>query len=187
MPRTVDSAFDQFRRNTVDLEPNDSDTAKSSRGYLYDQLQELHRSHPYPPRMFGFVPYGSFARKTKVRPLDDIDFLAQLDGTGLSVQPSSSYLYGLWPNNDRAPLAEFKDTAGWISSIRILNRIRDGLANVPHYKKAELRRSQEVVCLTLKSYPWTFDITPAIRVDNRHSSRIPTTRGESACHNLKGS
>lgn len=162
MPRTVQASIDWFRREVVDLDSGQSDRAKTSREYLFEQLRGLRHEYPYPPRMFGFVPYGSFARKTKVRPLDDIDFLAQLDGSGLRVSNFGHTFY-LHADNT-APLAEFADSNRAVNSIRVVNRIRDGLGTVANYKKAEIRRNQEVVALSLASYPWTFDIAPAVSV-----------------------
>lgn len=162
MPRTVQASFDWFRREVVDRDSGQSDRAKTSREYLFEQLRGLRHEYPYPPRLFGFVPYGSFARKTKVRPLDDIDFLAQLDGSGLLVSNFGHTFY--LHSEHTAPLSEFADASRAVNSIRVLDRIRDGLDTVANYNKAEIRRNQEVVALSLASYPWTFDIAPAVAV-----------------------
>jgi hypothetical protein len=76
MPYTVWGAFDTFRKNTVDLVADEVSRALVSRDYLIDQIKTLARTDATFPRTSGdAIPYGSFARKTKIRPLDDIDLL----------------------------------------------------------------------------------------------------------------
>jgi hypothetical protein len=168
MARTVWGAFNEFRRDVVDLDPEQAKTARASRDYLYEQMKWLERNYGTFPRSYKFVPYGSFSRKTKIRPLDDIDFLVVLDGTGV-YESQNGYTSYLVLQDAASNFAPFKDDIGCVSSIRVLNRIRSGLESVGNYRKAEVRRNQEVVSLTLSSHPWTFDIAPAIEIVDRWS------------------
>ena len=78
---TTAHAFDQFRQNQVDLNPEKAKKARRSRDYLEEQLVELKNDEAdFPPLTGEFKPFGSFARRTKVRPLDDVDMLAMLNG-----------------------------------------------------------------------------------------------------------
>src|SRR5262249_25965024 len=108
---------------------------------------------------------GSFSRKAKIRPLDDIDFFTVLDGTGVR-EHQYGYDSFLAVQDNANDLARFRDDNGYVSSIRVLNRIKAGLGSIGNYAKAEVRRNQEVVSLTLASYPWTFDIAPALAFEN---------------------
>lgn len=168
MPRSVGGAFTEFRRDTVDLDPEEARRARASRDYLYGQMKWLENNHGAFPRSSGFVPYGSFSRKAKIRPLDDIDFMVVLDGGGVW---ESGFRYGsrLVVQDPNCNLAAYLDNAGCVSSIRLLNRIRSGLESVGNYRRAEIRRNQEVVSLSLSSYPWTFDIAPAVEVADQWS------------------
>jgi hypothetical protein len=83
MARTVWGAFSEFRRDAVDLDPDQTDQARASRDYLYEQMDYLDRTDRTFPTLLRYVPYGSFSRKAKIRPLDDIDFFAVLDGAGV--------------------------------------------------------------------------------------------------------
>ena len=96
---TSAQAFEQFRSEKVDLEPVDVDKARRSRDYLKDQLVRINNGDSSFPRLTGeFMAYGSFARKTKVRPLDDLDMLVMLQGQSTLVQQASwdayTYLVG---------------------------------------------------------------------------------------------
>lgn len=175
MARTVWGAFNSFRQNTVDLDPEVSDKARSSRNYLYDQLKARDKDDPGFPKLadyyIPFIPFGSFARKTKIRPLDDIDILMLLDGTGTSARQSSNALgisnpYDYWLKIDKtdAPLARYPDGVGYVNSTKVLNSIKSSLASVPNYGKADITKNGSAVVLNLTSYPWAFDIVPAVEV-----------------------
>lgn len=161
MARTAGGAFSEFRREKVDLDPDETNQARASRDYLYEQMNYLDRTNSDFPSLLRYVPYGSFSRKAKIRPLDDIDFFAVLDGAGVREQQYGYDSY-LAVQDNACDLARFRDDNGYVSSIRVLNRIRSGLGSIGNYAKAEVRRNQEVVSLTLASYPWTFDIAPAL-------------------------
>ena len=83
MPYTVNSCFEKFRSEVVDLDSTRSATALVSRNNLMtniDRLSEKGRIPVlYPERHIAF---GSFARKTKISPLDDIDLMIAIHGQG---------------------------------------------------------------------------------------------------------
>ena len=72
MPYTVNTSFDAYRSSTVDLDPNDVAIARKSRDYLVDQIKTVaDKDASFPKTNGNNKAYGSFARSTKVRPLDD--------------------------------------------------------------------------------------------------------------------
>jgi len=175
MPRTVGGAFEQFRRDVVDLDPNDTNIARRSRKYLFDQIEILAKNNSDFPKLTSgspFISFGSFARKTKIKPLDDIDFLVILNGTYIApeiidfsntqklkfIRPSISFV-GTRPSMTLEPLA---DRNGYINSTTVLNKIKFYLSSVTNYEKAEISRNWEAVTLKLNSYTWNYDIVPAI-------------------------
>lgn len=175
MATSVEGAFGEFRRDHVDLDPNDAATARSSRDYLQKQLIALAARDTTFPRMRGeFVASGSFARHTKIRPLDDIDFFAVMNAEGATEVASSSTAgtYWLKPGNNTQALSQLTDSFGYISSTRVMNKFKAGLTAVPSYSKAEVKRDGEAVRLQLLSYTWNFDIVPALAV---HDSQGTTT------------
>lgn len=169
MAYTVWGAFDWFRKIVVDLEAGEVKKARASRNYLCDQLKMVEQNDSSFPRLTGFpIPFGSFARSTKIRPLNDIDILILLNGSQTEAHQSKSdqYEYWLYIKDQTAPLAKFPDSSGYVSSIKVLNKFRDSLYKVPNYRKAEIHRMQQAVTLNLSSYPWVFDIVPAIPISN---------------------
>lgn len=84
MAKTVSSAFDEFLKDKVDLESNQTITARASRDNLINNINGFSGNDDfftiYQERNLKF---GSFARRTKIRPLDDIDLMICFSsGTG---------------------------------------------------------------------------------------------------------
>jgi len=169
VPYTVWGAFNEFREKTVDLGAETTKGARSSRDYLVDQLKAIAKNDSAFPRLIGnYLPFGSFARSTKIQPLDDIDILLPLVGTGTFSVRSSNNIYTYWLKiaSPDAPLAIFPDDHGYVNSTKILNKIKNGLSGISKYKKAEIKKNMEAVTLSLSSYEWVFDIVPAVPISN---------------------
>jgi len=167
MAYTVWGAFDKFRTDIVDLDPTETKTARSSRDFLLGQLKMIAQGDSQFPQMLGrYIPFGSFARGTKTRPLNDIDLLIPLSGVGTRADSSTvtSYEYWLKITDSTAPLAIFPDGQGYVNSTKVLNKIKSSLSKVTYYQKAEIRKTMQAVTLNLSSYPWVFDIVPAVGV-----------------------
>ncbi|AZN40403.1 SMODS domain-containing nucleotidyltransferase [Paenibacillus albus] len=163
--KTVDKAFVQFSKNTVDLDPIAVASARSSRNWLVSQIES------FPDTVEGFpsiyleendVQMGSFSRRTKLRPLNDIDFMIVFSGQGCTYNPTWNHIdVSIDVPATATTLYNLRDDAGQLSSIKLINKVVKSLSNVPQYDKADIRRNQEAVTLKLKSYTWNFDIVPA--------------------------
>lgn len=80
MSTTVNSAFKTFLENTVRINPSISDKAKASRDYLVKEIQNLSDNYSFLQLCPTYNCYfGSFSRKTKIAPLDDIDIIIALN------------------------------------------------------------------------------------------------------------
>lgn len=170
MPFTVSSAFNRFCKDVVDLPTDTTEKARTSRDYLFQQINNLAKnSYDFPCLYSGirsFMPFGSFARKTKIRPLDDIDVLVLLSGYGTSENKLGfSAVSKLTLTEWSSPLSPFIDNSGYVNSTKILNKIKTNLFSVSNYRKAEVRKNMQVVCLNLMSYDWSFDVVPAIPIN----------------------
>ena len=181
MPRTVQAAFDVFRADTVDLDPSQTEVARKSRDYLLTQLRELSGFQPSFPKFTGGRElFGSFARNTKIRPLDDIDIMPILDAAGLTLEWSGTTAR-IKVAQPTATLATWADD-GYVNSRRVLNAIKGGLSTLSTYSNADLHRNLQAVTLKLSSYTWNFDLVPSISVLNAAGGTdyylIPDGNGE---------
>lgn len=163
MAMTVNSAFNEFNRDYVNLDWDRTKIARRSRNWLIGQLNNL------PDKVDNFpifytdrhIKFGSFARNTKIRPLDDIDLILAFSANGTTyTEPVFGTTYTLNTENGTSKLKALSDN-GVLNSRKVVNKIVSSLSKIEHYQKAEIHRRQEAVTLELDSYEWKFDIVPA--------------------------
>jgi hypothetical protein len=162
MSTTVTQAFDLFLRDFVRLDKTRSDVAKTSKNNLTTEIQKFPEDgmfltlHPNDT----FIDYGSFSRKTKIRPLDDIDLMVVLHAEGGSRNEYADYFEITVPPAAVKQLKLCHDGTTLLNSIKVINKFKEYLSKVALYEKAEIKRNMEAVTLKLKSYEWVYDIVP---------------------------
>lgn len=161
MANNVTQAFNEFLANAVRLDTGRSDTAKSSRDYLKGQILKFPDDKDFPEiHPDGVIDYGSFARKTKIRPLDDIDMMVIMHGQSgtynefydkieITVHPDARTLVSLCNANSVI-----------LNSRKVIEKFKASLGNITVYGKADIKRNMEAATLKLNSYEWIFDIVP---------------------------
>lgn len=166
MASTVISAFNEFLKNSINLDPNQTVTARSSKDWLIGQINNLPASYSSFPELVSWfhLHYGSFARRTKTRPLDDIDIMI-----GLHAHEATHNFY----TTTHATITVTKNVpnlrnlcdAGTttLNSIKVVNCFVSHLQKIHQYKNATIKRNQEAAVLSLNSYDWNFDIVPCFR------------------------
>lgn len=162
MATSVTSAFNKFLKDYVNLESGNSKKARSSRDWLVDQI------HGFPGKDYSFptlysekdIFFGSFARKTKKRPLDDIDIMICLNAQGGNYSESSNEIK-IKINESASDLKTLcYDSTNILNSRKVINKFISLLDDVPQYEKAEIKRDHEAATIKLTSYEWNFDIVP---------------------------
>lgn len=192
MATNVNSAFNEFLNNEVNISKTDSDNAKSSRDYLISQIINISKNSSFLKLSSQYNCYfGSFSRKTKICVLDDVDILLGLDGSGLVLDGNQ------WDNlsivlkddcQDRN-LINLSDSHQYyygqifkrvLNSNKVKNKLVSGLSSIQQYEKADIHARGEAVTLKLKSYTWNFDIVPAFYCDGDDNNPyyvIPNGKG----------
>lgn len=167
MPYTSVFSFNSFRSETVDLDSNDVSGARRSRDWLQNQVFQIAKNDNLMPRLAGkFMNFGSFARKTKVRPLDDVDLMIMLNGKDTQIEQDFGHTnrYRLKVTSQSAPNSYISDEEDYINSTVILNRLKKGIQSIPQYSNSSVKRNGVAVVLTLSSYDWNFDLVPTFPV-----------------------
>ncbi len=84
MAKSVNKAFDEFNSKYVNLKSERVSTARSSRDWLLEQLEKLPDKIDDFPILYSekHIKFGSFARNTKIKPLDDIDLIITFKALG---------------------------------------------------------------------------------------------------------
>ncbi|ULH15485.1 hypothetical protein MF271_16470 [Deinococcus sp. KNUC1210] len=199
MPRTIYAALSEFSSHLVDLDSLQVAQARSSRDFLRSSLIAAMNAGAGIPRMTGgMVHFGSFARRTKIRPLDDIDLMFLIDlgqvqvtasplgfldplTAQVDVRPAPVNLLDGYFHSQPAVSTRFLTSAGLFNSTVVLNEIRARLQRIHQYQNSSIARSGVAVVLNLTSSPWVFDIVPALEVqnDSGHTDyfAIPDGRG----------
>ena len=84
MALSVNDAFEEFLMNAVNLDNSVSDEAKENRAELVSALDLENDDGFFKPYKDVNFFFGSFSRKTKCRPLDDLDLMFGLSAEGNS-------------------------------------------------------------------------------------------------------
>jgi hypothetical protein len=178
----VDNAFRDFLRDYVNLEPEDTAQARSSRDWLVNQIHLLPEKHDGFPTLYSDVDihYGSFARRTKTRELDDLDMIIGISALGTTYSDFDGIVYLSVP--DGIALRNLcHNENNLLNSRRVINKFVSHLQDVPQYSSSDINRNQMAAVLNLKSYPWSFDIVPGFftspEIDGRTYYIIPNGDG----------
>ncbi|NET35909.1 MAG: nucleotidyltransferase [Cyanothece sp. SIO1E1] len=168
MAISVNSAFDEFNKAPVNLDPEQTKKARSSRDWLIKQLEGFPLKIDDFPRLYKdrHIYFGSFARNTKIRPLDDIDLILTFSADGTQYRTIEyGKAYQLIVPETAPNLRKLCNNDGTLNSIKLVNKLVLSLSKVEHYKLAKIHRRQEAATLKLSSYDWNFDIVPAFYTD----------------------
>lgn len=183
MAITVNIAFSEFMSNTVNLDADVVSNARKSRDNLLANIAEFSSKDGFFNLYDGFnVHYGSFARKTKCRELDDIDLMIGIAANGATYNSSDP-----WDNvritantNDTAQKSCVRED-GTLNSTKVVNKFKKTLEGVREYTRSNIHRNGEAVVLNLKSKEWAFDIVPCFQTVVESNGRayylIPNGKG----------
>ncbi len=183
MAKTVTEAFKEFMRDSVDLPKWIVDDARKSSGNLLSNIASFNGDSDF-LRLYQEYNecFGSFARKTKCRELDDVDLMVGLHAEGAIYDSSSEYdNVTIWANMESPAQKACANPEGTLNSRKVLERFKAKLWELSEYKKPEIHRNKEAVVLGLCSKQWTFDIVPCFKtiqeIDGRDYYLIPNGRG----------
>ena len=171
MAKTVGTAFAEFNKHYVNLIPERTTKARSSRDWLINQLTSLPNKVDDFPKLFDnmSLKFGSFARNTKILPLDDVDLILTFSADETTYTTHAyGQRYSLNVPESAKNLRKLCNDDWTLNSIKVVNKIVSALNQIEHYKKAEIHRRHEAATLQLNSYEWNFDIVPALYTDTNY-------------------
>ncbi|MBD1212655.1 MAG: nucleotidyltransferase [Dolichospermum circinale Clear-D4] len=185
MAKTVNAAFEEFLKDFVNLDSQDTKKARSSRNWLIEeQIHSFPERYLYFPTLYSEkdIYFGSFARRTKKRPLDDIDIMIALSPEGsIYYEYSTDFIQIYVPDSAYKLKRLCSDGTNKLNSIKVINKFIALLDQVPQYQPADKHRNKEAATLKLKSYDWNFDIVPCFFTASDYTGRtyylIPDGKG----------
>lgn len=165
MAKNIFDAFDEFMRNKIDLDPDVVKEARKSRDNLIENINDFDNKDFFRFYREINIQFGSFARKTKIRPLDDIDLMIGIAADGATYNGSDPW-NNVRINASKTNAAQqecINDDGITLNSTKVLNKFKTKLEKVGDYKKSEIHRNGEAVTLNLISKDWAFDIVPCFQ------------------------
>ena len=168
---TVNNAFNWFLTEKVNMAKTRTEKARNSRDAIIEKINGLTSFLPLDKSKH--LHFGSFARRTKIRPIDDIDIMICLNITG-NIQYVGNSIRVKVTDTSNCYVKDCCDSYsyGWYSteyylnSTKVKNRFKSSLSNLHDCRKAELHSNQEAVTLQFSSYEWIFDIVPCLYVND---------------------
>lgn len=165
MAKTITEAFNTFQKDIVNLCSKTSKNAKNSRDWLLTNISKFPENNSNFPLLYPEIDiaFGSFARRTQTRPLDDIDLMVGINADECYYQEKSwDDIAICFPDSYSGRLKNYSDTRNpsHLSSTRITNAFKEELKGIAQYSSANIKRDGEAASLKLVSYPWNFDIVP---------------------------
>lgn len=162
MAFTVISAFDEFLKNSVNLDSDRTKVARSSRDWLVSQIEKFPDTDSDFPAIYTEknIFFGSFARNTKIRPLDDIDMMIALKAQGCTYYEEGHNIYISVPESSSQFRKLCHNDSSLLNSKKVINLFIRNLKNISQYERADIKRNQEAATLKLSSYEWNFDVAP---------------------------
>jgi hypothetical protein len=162
MAKTVNEAFNLFLRDYVNLDPTETQTARDSRDWLLKQIRSFPSKDENFPNLYTDkdIYFGSFARRTKKRELDDIDIMICLSAEGAMYIENSQTIEINVPESSYKLKKLCFDGKNTLSSRKIINKFISLLNKVSQYEKADIKRNCEAATLKLSTHLWTFDLVP---------------------------
>ncbi len=181
MAITVNDAFSEFLKNAVNLDKNVSNDAKSNRNELLSSLDWGNDKFFFKPYKEINFFFGSFSRKTKCRPLDDLDVMFGLSAEGNTYNAYSWDNVIINPSEDSYAQQDCKDYNGYLDSNKVLGKIKKKLKDICDLRVSDVSKNVEAITVNYKSKEWSFDIVPCFftkpESDGRNYYLIPNGKG----------
>lgn len=162
MATTVNNAFAEFMKDTVNIDTTQTKAARASRDNLLANIKSFSGDSDF----FSIngsrcLRFGSFERHTKLRPLDDIDLMICIFGSDdRTYSNAGNGIYYMGANDTDIKNGLNTLYTNHLNSTKVINRFISKLSELSDYSKAEMHKNHEAATLKLKSYDWNFDIVP---------------------------
>lgn len=182
-PMTINKALDKYMKEFVNLDPKDVKAARKSRDNLLLNISEFSDDGFF--RLWSDINrhFGSFARKTQCRELDDIDLMIGIKSEGATYNVYAPWDHiTIFSNTNSLIQKSCTNEDGTLNSTLVLNQFKAKLRNVREYFSSEIHKNHEAVVLDLISKDWSFDIVPCFQTVKESNGRsyllIPNGKGK---------
>jgi hypothetical protein len=161
---SIESRLQKLLDSEINLSQNHVSHGSRSHVYIRDLLvNRRNTDSSFPWLLDGDFLSGSYARGTKLHPLDDIDVMMVLDGAGLiPVGLDSQYYIRGNSDNNHGPIHNHLGFDNLIDSISVLNTFHQSLKK--SHPDSTIRKDKQSVNVQLTSYNLGIDIVPCFHI-----------------------
>ena len=126
MASTVKNAFNEFMKDIVNLDTGVTKKARDSKENLLKNIDEFHDDDFFKLHKPYNIQFGSFARKTKCRELDDIDLMIGINAEGATYFTNSWDDVYITPSTSKSQI-DCRDELGYLNSTKVINKFKKKL------------------------------------------------------------
>ncbi len=160
----MEAELEKFLDDEINLTQSQISQGSKSHTYIRDLLgNKSDNDESFPWLIEGNFLSGSYARGTKLHPLDDIDVMIVLDGTGL-VPLGMESTHGVRNNEggENGPIHNHIGEDHLLNSISVLDTFHKGLSD--SYPDSKIKKHGQAVNVWLESYGLGIDIVPCFHI-----------------------
>lgn len=166
------SVFDNYLDKNGVISQSQISQGSDSQQHLRELLDNKSNSDPNFPRLIdGDFLSGSYARGTKIFPLDDIDVMIVMDGTGLFPIKNGA----IWQADIRGsgfrdnPILNYIGENNLLSSQAALRLFQDALSQ--SYHSSKVSKDGQAINVWFDAYGLGIDVVPCFHVVPRDGTR----------------
>ena len=181
MANTVNEAFNEFMASHINLPSSVNKQAKDDINDIYVQIENQKGDDFFVLYKDINMYFGSFARKTKCQPLNDVDVMLGLSAEGNTYSEYSWEDIIMYPSAISKAQQACKDENGYLNSNMLLGKVKSLLINLADLRSCDIKKNQEAIVFDIKKKDWSFDIIPCFytkpQSDGRQYYLIPNGKG----------
>jgi len=160
----IESKLQEFLDREINLNQGHISQGSKSHTYIRDLLANKHiTDSSFPWLVEGDFLSGSYARGTKLHPLDDIDVMIVLDGAGL-IPVGLNATHYVRGNSEgiNSPVHNHLGLDNLLNSHSVLEAFQKALAQ--SHSDSTIKKNGQAINVKLKSYNLGIDIVPCFHI-----------------------
>jgi hypothetical protein len=165
MSLVPDLAFDDLLKREINISANQISQGSTSHNYIRTLLNnKCEHDSNFPWLTDGDFLSGSYARGTKIYPLDDIDVMVVIDGTGLLAIQDGQVLPATVRGGNKlgSPMQNYLSSNGLLSSQVVLQLFQNALKQ--SHPESKVSKDGQAINVQLKASGIGIDVVPCFHV-----------------------
>jgi hypothetical protein len=160
----IETELQEFLDKEINLDQARISQGSRSHTYIRDLLVNKRITDPtFPWLLDGDFLSGSYGRGTKLHPLDDIDVMIVLDGTGLiPVGLNTTHYVRGNAENKKSPVHNHLGSDTLLNSHSVLEAFHKALAQ--SHSNSTIKKNGQAINVKLDSYNLGIDIVPCFHI-----------------------